>query len=71
MLSWRTSYKAGNFIIIIIITIIITVVLLRHHEAEDAGITILRNVGKHLTLDGALTCQKTCIFNTRLFIFFK
>ena len=50
MLSWRTSYKAGNFIIIIIITIIITVVLLRHHEAEDAGNTILRNVGKHLTL---------------------
>jgi hypothetical protein len=57
-------------IIITIITAISTVVLLRCHEAEDACITILRNVGKYLTLDEALTSQKTSIFNIRLFIYF-
>ena len=54
--------------VIIIIIAIITVVLLRCHEAEDAGIRILRNVGKYLTLDKATTSQKTRIFNY-LYIF--
>jgi len=59
-----------KIIITIIIITIITVVLLRCHEAEDARITILRNVSKYLTLDEALTSQKTRIFNIRLFIYF-
>ena len=62
--------RLEKYVIIIIIIAIITVVLLRCHEAEDARITILRNVGKYLTLDEELTSQKTRIFNIRLFIYF-
>jgi hypothetical protein len=58
-------------IIIIIIIIIITVVLLRCHAAEDAGITILRKVGKYLTLKEAFNIPEDLYLQHTSIYFYK